>query len=158
MDSIITYDYNDDFEKVDKITIQKSNIPDAKLNITTAGVGLMNYLGKQHTIDLSNKTLNKAIFPLYKIHVKETKNNLIFSTGDTNPINEKFLPTVDFFSLEVDFLKLNKQINASLITQYLKNLKALKINGSLIKGNKIETKGTLNLINENINSLYQLVK
>ena len=157
-DSIITYDYNDDFEKVEKVSLQKRNIPAISVNIDSKGNDLKNYLAKQGLINLDSNTVNKAIFPLYKIFVNAETENLNFSTIKKQSINTVKVPSTDFLYLNVDFIKLSKQLEMPLITNYFKAAKRLEVKGKLVEGKKIKIDGQFELKNKDINALYQLLK
>jgi len=157
-DSIITYDYNDDFEKVEKVTLQKKDIPNFIVNISSDAIGLKNYLGRQNIINPDSGVIDKSIFPLYKISFGGDDNQLLLSTSKRNKVGEITESTNDFFALSVDFLKLNKQINQPLFTRYSKNLKYLEVKGRKQDNGKIQVNGKVELINKDINSLYQLLK
>ncbi|KQR70517.1 hypothetical protein [Pedobacter sp. Leaf176] len=158
MDSIITYDYNDDFEKIEKVVMQKRDIPNFIVNIIADGKGLKNYLHQKNVIRLDSGVINKTVFPLYKVHVAETDTQLKLSTNE-NPIT---IPTNiqsdEFLGLNVYFNKLSKQSNFPSITKYIRNLQKLEIKGKLIEGKKVRITGNLTFRNKEVNSLYQLLK
>jgi len=157
-DSIITYDYNDDFEKVERVTLQKKDIPNFVVNISSDAIGLKNYLHRQNIIDLDSGVINKSVFPLYKVFVTSDDKQLVFSTKNGNRVGETTELTKDFFALSVDFLKLNKQINQPLFTRYSKNLKFLEVKGRKQDNGKIKVNSKVEFVNKDINSLYQLLK
>jgi len=156
-DSIITYDYNDDFEKVEKVTLQKREIPNFVVGISSDAIGLKNYLSKQKVINPDSGVVNKSVFPLYKIFVSGDSSQLILSTGKNNKINEITESSNDFFALNINFLKLNKELNLPLLSRYTRLFKQLNLSGKAVSG-KIKIEGKLDFTNDDINSLYQLVK
>jgi len=157
-DSIITYEYNDDFEKVEKVSLQKSNVPQFSIQINANADGLKNYLYKQNIINLDSGWVNKTTFPLYKVFVNGTKDNLNFSTQKNKMTDNNTVFSEAFFYLNVNFLKLNKQINIPIITNYLKPFNRLEIKGKSLGNNTIKVDGKLELNNKDINSLYQILK
>lgn len=156
-DSIITYEYNDDFEKVEKISLQKVNIPQFSLNIGTKVDGLKNYLAEQGLINLDSNLVNKTTFPLYKVFVASTADDLNFSTEKNYRVSTDRVSADDFLYLNIDFIKLSKQLEMPIITNYFKVAKRLKLKGKFVETNKISVNGTLQLKNEDINSLYQIL-
>ncbi|RNL54039.1 hypothetical protein [Pedobacter jejuensis] len=157
-DSVITYEYNDDFEKVEKVTMQKRDVPNILLSIDADANGLKKYLSQQNIINTDSGLVNKAIFPLYKVFIGGDDKQLVFATKKTESINTKKIATDNFASLMVDFTKLNKQINIPVFSSYTKNLTRLNANGKFTGNDKIKVDGKLELVNKNINALYQLLK
>jgi len=157
-DSVITYEYNDDFEKVEKVSLQKRNIPSISANVASKGNGLKNYLAKQGLINLNSNTVNKNAFPLYKVFVNSNQENLNFSTVKKQNIPTSKVESTDFLYLNVDLIKLGKQLEIPFFTNYFKTLKRLEIKGKLMEGKKVKVDGKLELKDENINSLYQILK
>ena len=158
IDSIITYDYNDDFEKVEKVTLQKRDVPNLVLNISADAIGLKKYLSSRSIINLDSGIVNKSVFPLYNVFVGEDNDRLVLSTSKGSKVGASTESSNDFFALNVNFLKLNKQINQPLLTRYTKNLTLLEVNGNKQENGKIKIDGKLAFVNKNINSLYQLLK
>lgn len=157
LDSIITYDYNDDFEKVEKITVQRREIPNLVMSIDAAA-GFKNYLSRQNMMNLDSGIINKSVFPLYKLFVSKTNQKLILSTKKAADINSNFISSNDFFGLNINFEPLNKQSSFPFFKPYFKSFKHLNVVGKATSGNKIRIEGTLTFVNENINSLYQILK
>ena len=156
-DTIITYQYNDDFEKVEKISLQKRNIPNLTLNINSDAAGLKSYLAKQNFIQPDSSVVNKSVFPLYKLRVGSSKDQLQLTTGKTQSVNYTKVPGDLFFYLNLNFLELNKQMEISLLAPYIKPFKQLEIKGTTIGPAKIRLDGALKLLNPDINSLYQIL-
>lgn len=157
LDSIITYEYNDDFEKVEKITLQKREIPNLVMSID-ATAGLQNYLSRQNVINLDSGTINKSVFPLYKLFVSEADKKLILSTKKAADLNSNFISSNIFFGLNINFKPLNKQASFPFFKPYFKSFKHLNVVGKATSNNKIRIEGTLTFVNENINTLYQILK
>ena len=158
LDSIITYEYDDDFEKVEKVTVQNREVPNLVMSVNADALQLTNYLKIQKLINLNDYTLQKNVFPLYKVFVSGTNQKLILSTNKATSINSSVIPTNDFFGLNVNINYLNTQANFPFFKPYFKSFKHLNVSGSSTAGSKIRINGTLTFANENINSLYQLLK
>lgn len=157
-DSVITYEYNDDFEKVEKISVQKKLVPNFIINVNTKTNGLKKYLAKQGLVNLDSNVIDKNIFPLYYVFVNESPKNLSLSTQKAISVNNENVLANDFVYLDVDFQKLSKQINEPIVTKYFKLLDRLKIKGKVLTGGKANLNADLELKNKDINSLYQLLK
>ncbi|NII81659.1 MULTISPECIES: hypothetical protein [unclassified Pedobacter] len=157
-DSIITYEYNDDFEKVEKVGLRKRNIPSISINVGSKGNGLKNYLANQGLINLDSNLVNKNAFPLYKVFVNSSNENLNFATVKNQNTSTSNIVSTDFLYLNVDLIKLGKQLEAPFMTSYFKALKNLEVKGKLLDGKRVKIDGKLKLKDENINSLYQILK
>ncbi|MBT2564510.1 hypothetical protein J7E50_06395 [Pedobacter sp. ISL-68] len=157
-DSIITYEYNDDFEKVEKISLQKRNIPSISVNFGSKGNGLKNYLAKQGLINLDSNVVNKNAFPLYKVFVSSNQENLNFSTVKNQNTLTSNVTSTDFLYLNVDLMKLAQRLETPFVTSYFKTLKNLEVKGKFLDSKKVKIDGKLELKNRDINSLYQILK
>ena len=157
-DSIITYEYNDDFEKVEKITLQKKEVPNFTLNIAADANGLKSYLNLQGIINLDSGTVNKSVFPLYKAFISGNSQQLLLGTNKDLEVDTKKEGSKDFLSLDVNFKKLNTQLNVPGVNRFLKSFDRLSIKGKAVNAHQVRLDGRVTLINEDINSLYQLLK
>ena len=157
-DSIITYEYNDDFEKVEKITLQKKEVPNFTLNIAANANGLKSYLNLQGIINLDSGTVNKSVFPLYKAFVSGNSEQFLLGTTKDLKVDTKKEGSKDFLSLDVNFKKLNTQLNVPGVNRFLKSFDRLSIKGKAVNAHQVRLDGRVTLINEDINSLYQLLK
>ena len=157
-DSIITYEYNDDFEKVEKITLQKKEVPNFTLNIAADANGLKSYLNLQGIINLDSGTVNKSVFPLYKAFISGNSQQLLLGTNKDLEVDTKKEGSKDFLFLDVNFKKLNTQLNVPGINRFLKSFDRLSIKGKAVNAHQVRLDGRVTLINEDINSLYQLLK
>jgi hypothetical protein len=157
-DSIITYEYNDDFEKVEKITLQKKEIPNFTMTITADANGLKSYLNLQRIINLDSGTVNKSVFPLYKAFVSGNSEQFLLGTNKDLKVDTKKEGSKDFLSLDVNFKKLNTQLNVPGVNRFLKSFDRLSIKGKAVNAHQVRLNGRVTLINEDINSLYQLLK
>lgn len=157
-DSIITYEYNDDFEKVEKLTVRNKKVPNFLINVNAETVGLKRYLSRQNIINIDSGLVNNAVFPLYKTFLGGTDKVLELSSGKLTTTVQTSISSDDFFGLDIDFTKLNSQIDFPFVSTFLPKFKRLKVSGKALGHNKIHVKGDLKLVNEDINSLYQLLE
>jgi len=157
-DSVISYEYNDDFEKVAKTSIQNKKVPDANFYIKTKGHQLYQYLANQHAINQIDTTLNKSFFPLYKIYATKNSQALILSSSKKNKNDSTFINTDDFLGLNINVLKMQREVEIPLFASYFKPLKHLEVRGKFIKPNKVNVTGTLEFVNRDINAIYQIIK
>lgn len=157
-DSIITYEYNDDFEKTEKVILQQRSVPNMMLNIKAEKNLLIKYLDEKQVINLDSGTINKTVFPLYKIFVGGDQNQLQLATGKNNKIGTTLIPANEFFSLNIDFIKLNASMNIPGLTQHLKLFKYLEVKGTSIGKEHIQLNGKITLNNVQVNALYQIAR
>ena len=157
-DSIITYEYNDDFEKVQKVTLQQKDVPNVLINISADALPLKNYLARQNFINLDSGVVNKSVFPLYKVFVGGNSKQLTFSTKKAPSLHQYSQKSNNFLALNVNFKQLNRQVSLPIISRYLESLKYLTVTAQATGDKKIALQGNLKMNNQNINALYQLVK
>lgn len=155
IDSIVTYEYNDDFEKVEAYTLSEKQIPEITVQLSANSKGLMNYL--ENTNIINSGMLNKAAFPLYQVKIDTTAMGLQASTNLVKSLPTKRLSHTECFALNVDFEKLKEQNQFPIITPFLGNLIHLKLKGSTTSGSNLQVEGKVQLKNENINAIAQLI-
>lgn len=125
-DSVVTYGYNDDFEKTEQIEVKEINVPGLNICFDVSKAGISAYLKKQAVINSQNQ-LSKTAFPLYKVYIREERKLLQFATDEkimSAPVKVK---SPNFFFVEIDFDQLRKQELFPLITPYFKGLKHLTL-------------------------------
>lgn len=157
-DSIITYEYNDDFEKTEKVALQKRSVPNLILNIKADKNLLIKYLDEKQVVNLDSGTISKTVFPLYKVFVGGDQNQLQLTTQKNNKTENIKVPANEFFSLNVDFVKLNASMNIPGLTQRLKLFKHLEVKGTSMTTEQIQLHGKVTLNNMQVNALYQILK
>ncbi|MCX2453946.1 hypothetical protein OQX61_21945 [Pedobacter sp. PLR] len=163
MDSLIAYEYNDDFEKVATVQLKKVRVPKLKLSIGARTAGLLAYLKENQVISTEDR-LNKELFPLYQVFSR-TKNNIWqLSTLENDPVNEteairntsKTNP--DFFALTADLRGIKAQQVFPLLNKWLKPFSHLKITAAKIDNGTARLNGTLEFEDKNINAFIQMIQ
>lgn len=150
LDTIITYEYDDDFEKIEVKSVEEKNVPG--INIILSGKSSKLKQGfEQHQIIVDNK-LNNKIFPLYQLNFKTTDNIVEFSNLPLRKLN--YINTEHFAELSIDFSNLLNHNNLNV--SYLQKLNDLKIK-AYNKKEKITIDGTLALKNTSLNGLIYLL-
>ena len=155
IDSVVTYEYNDDFEKVETLTASEKQVPEINIQLSGKPSKLYNYL--ESTSIINNGKLNKEIFPLYQIKIDTTKNGLYASTNFNKSPTQLEVTNPQVFVLDVDFKKLQDQNHFPIINTYLEKLLTLKIEGNLNTEKTLNVNGKMVLKDEKINSLIQLL-
>jgi hypothetical protein len=153
-DTLITYEYNDDFEKVEKQTIKRVQIPEMSLFLSGDGIGLSNYLKRQNILT-DRDSLNKQFFPLYTVYVSTSPNDLTLSTSKAF---KKVVPQKkqkNLLWLKIDLDKVKKLDEFAIFSHQLASLGGIEL--SLVPtGKKLRLDGTFQMKNNQINSLVQL--
>jgi hypothetical protein len=128
MDTITTYEYDDNFEKAEKQTVTEVKVPSIILSIL-AEPGMLNYLQKQQIVTAQMK-LNKELFPLYAVTVTQSKQMLHFSTNSLNEQQAKTLTgTPHFLEVNMDVKKMVDALDIPYLQQYIKNMNGLHLMG-----------------------------
>lgn len=154
-DTIVTYEYDDDFNKVAKTRIQKTILPD--LNISLGGNTLFEYLWSKKAIKNINEENLLVVNPFFKTYASKYKTKLLLfskelrnaSFYNEKEYNNKFLL---FFNVE-KYLKTQKS-SFFIPKHYLAEIK--KIKAVITKKNKVNIKICLKKTPQNL--MFQLVK
>jgi len=104
-DTIITYEYDDDFNKIEKVAEQELTVPAIDISFDV-DIKLFDYLSKENAIQIVEKDTLFASIPLYKLYAKPTASTLNISSQ------------ADFsgFSVKENKIKLKAYLN---IEEYL---------------------------------------
>lgn len=129
-DSVVTYEYNDDFEKVPTVTVHETTVPGLFARAVTDPDLLKGYLQRQNIISRDSGLVNKKIFPLYQLYTAQTKEFLQWSTVKGSVFDNTLSTSSNaFFGLQVNFERLSQQQEFALIHGYLKSLKTFNAKG-----------------------------
>ena len=153
LDTIVSYEYDDNFEKVAVKTLQEKKAPKILLNLGVRKNNSLNdYLKNQGAI--TNNVLTSI--PYYTFYAEENSNVSSFkTTKDVVETEEKNSPS--FFKLDVNFNRLKEDVSIPGTDEIFGLLEALKIEANQIKGtNQIKIKGNISGKKENVNILSQL--
>lgn len=133
-DTIKTYEYDDDFNKIEKIAVQENIMPDFAMCLGTNN-SLKNYLINQHALQLVENDTIFTSFPFVKTHVTTTENKMYLYTKSV--INK---PTISSnFDLYFDIKAYQKQSEGSIYTN--NNIgKFSKVAISIDKDNRLSAK------------------
>ncbi|WGD35867.1 hypothetical protein [Olleya sp. YS] len=154
-DSVISYEYNDDFEKIETKTLVKKEVPEINLQLTSNGSKLYNYLEGMSIIQ--DGLLSKKLFPLYQFKVDTTSANLIASTNLNKTLHFETVNNNSVLDLKIDFKKLEQQNHFPMLNSYFKKLLSFQTIGTFNKDETIEIQGKVQLKNKDINALAQLI-
>lgn len=149
-DSIVTYEYDDNFEKVETVAIQMKKVPLIYLNIAS-DTTLKSYFKEQGALE--NGVL-KAL-PIYSFYEKDTTSVLSFATKK-DALNNTLKTGSYFFSLSADFKSLQADLKVPKADKVAEVLKSLRINAQQLEGNKIVVDGVVTANNTSVNILSQV--
>ncbi|QNK64363.1 hypothetical protein H7F33_07740 [Pedobacter sp. PAMC26386] len=144
---MVTYEYNDEFEKVEHIEQKKVKVPELTLALKGNAPALVNYLQEQSVIS-PDQWLNKELFPLYEVYSKNDYGTLQLSTSKIRLLPATRSASPYFIFAEIDFDKISKQNQFPLLNGYIRDLNKLELKAT--KQNEQTGKLELELkLNEN---------
>lgn len=158
VDTVVGYEYNDDFERVEKKVLQDRKIPFISMNLTANDREVSDYLKSLGALDQSTGKISSSMIPLYQVYFKGNSGNIQLSTVQSAKPDLKRVSSDDFFYFKVDFKKLIKQIPMPLIADKLGTFSQLEIKAKSIEKDKIKLESELSFLNEDTNALIQLLK
>lgn len=120
----VTYDYNDDFEKVEQVKTKKVKVPELTALIMGKTIPLVSYLYKNNI--LQDNMLNKDMFPLYNVYTGNDESKLLLSTAKTVRKPPAIVSTPYFFAASIDFNQIRKSSQFPLIDSFIKSFYDLK--------------------------------
>ncbi|SHE71553.1 hypothetical protein [Pedobacter caeni] len=157
-DSVITYEYNDDFEKVATKTAKEVTVPHLRLSIGAGNAsGLLRYLQEKNIINGSDQ-LNKQFFPLYQVFTSVQDDALQLSTMEKDSFSAELKSSPYFFFAEADLSSIKKQQQFPLLTSYLGPFTHLKLRATKIDVKNGHLQGQIDFQKKNINAFSQLIK
>lgn len=157
IDSLIGYEYNDDFEKVATVQLKKVRVPHLKLSCSANTTELMHYLkGKQVLTETDH--INKELFPLYQVFSIADQGFWQLSTLKNDQIKQVSVGSKDFFAADVDLNAVKVQQQFPLINSLLVPFSHLTITASKLADQKARIRGELGFQEKNINAFIQLIK
>ncbi len=153
-DSVITYEYNDDFEKVEKKTVASKQVPGMYFSFKSDATALSNYLQNQEAIQ-PNGLINKNLFPLYTLHASVDSDYLQVSTAKVSSLSTKKEHSDFFFFLSVDFNRLKKEKQFPILNTYIQKLSSLELKAQK-KKKMIHLLGSVSFTDKETNAFRQM--
>ena len=127
-DSLTTYEYDDNFEKVERLTVQEVKVPDIHLQVA-AKPGVFLYLQRQQFITPEGK-LNKEIFPLYNVSAAYSNGWLHFTTKLQTPTQPpNLVSSENFMEAAIDVKQFLAVSGMPSLESYAGNVRNLTISG-----------------------------
>ena len=149
-DTVITYGYDDNFEKVAQKTLKERSVPQIYLDLGGNSNDFINYLKKENL--LGSQNIFKP-FPLYQLQVTGDSSEVAFSTNFNRLVsNEK--RSSYFFQLRTNFEKLQNDLDTDKTAALFSILRDLKIHAW--QDDTVLIEGELRAKDEDTNILSQL--
>lgn len=156
-ESVVTYEYNDDFEKVAQTKLKATAVPHLKLSFSGDPGHALNYLKGKNIIDQSNQ-LNKELFPLYQVFSSRQNNAWQLSTKEDDDFRNGFIKSPYFFFAEADLARIKKQKQFPLLNSFIAVLTHFKLTATKIDAQTGRLQGQIDFRKKNVNSFSQLIK
>lgn len=152
-DTIVSYEYDDNFEKIAVKTLQEKQVPKISIDIGTTDIdSLKTYLKNKGAI----KEEILTSIPYYILYAKDNGDKMSFSTSENYTSTEE-IHSSSFFKLNVNFNRLQEDISIPRANDVLALLQTLQIKANQISGsNHIKIKGSLKGDKADINIISQV--
>ncbi|MEM7484404.1 MAG: hypothetical protein AAF348_04275 [Bacteroidota bacterium] len=151
-DTIVTYGYDDNFEKIAQKTVERKEVPGLYLNLGSTQGSVKEYLLGVGA--LSNSDVFKP-FPLYQLRVSENDSRTTFNTGDSISSQTQKASSY-FFNLQADFNRLQQDMGIPQTEKLFSLLKNMRIQAWQVAADEIQIEGFIKAKEENINILSQV--
>ncbi|SFU27587.1 hypothetical protein SAMN05216480_101229 [Pustulibacterium marinum] len=153
IDSIITYEYNDDFEKVPVMSTTQKQVPNIQIQVNDTLGKVFSYFKRTGLVE--DNQLNKDIFPLYKLHATNVPGGVHFFTG--SEIHQSQWLT-DASYLYVNFDKITNYEDFSFLKKYVEELKDFEMSFQLSTKGISHLNGNIYFKNDSYYPLKILLK
>ncbi|WP_118949678.1 hypothetical protein [Taibaiella helva] len=136
-DSVVTYDYNDDFEKVATVSVKENKVPGIRLQVL-AEATLYDYLRRAGMVSKDSNILQPEVFPLYKIYTGTLAGGLWAGTSAQAPAPVPELATGPFlFYLQADFDRLKQVPDLAWLNRYTSPFKSVSAHARQLRDKRI---------------------
>ncbi|WP_118974183.1 hypothetical protein [Taibaiella koreensis] len=154
-DSVISYDYNDDFEKVATVSVKESRVPGLRLQLL-ADAPLYTYLQRIGILSRDSNTVRHKLFPLYKVHTGTAPGTLWASTATEAPLPLSLAKGPFVFLIRADFDQLKQVPDLAWLNRYTAPFTSLSGVGRQLRDKTIDVSMKLNCRKKDESSLLQL--
>ncbi len=158
-DTTITYDYDDDFELVEKVTLIEREVPELSLTVHADTTGLSGYLHRQGLLDAGGDNIDRDAFPLYQVQVSRQPTNILqfHTSGTATDLPASSSYSNELFYLNVDFRQMASQDLSPLLVRYIQPFTQAEAVGKPVAPHQLAIQGTLSMGDPRINGFAQLV-
>lgn len=156
-ESVVTYEYNDDFEKVAKTTLKATAVPHLKLSFSGNPGQTLQYLKAKNVIN-STGQLSKEFFPLYQVFSSRQDGGWQLSTKEGDGFQTDLVKSPYFFFAEADLNRIKAQKQFPLLNSYFGPFTHLKLTAIKVDAQKGRLQGRIDFKRKNVNSFSQLIR
>ncbi len=155
-DTVISYDYDEDFTMHEREELVEKSVPEVYLSIA-ADDGLLAYLQTQGM--LGPQGVNRDAMPLYQLYISAIPGGFLqFHTADRySEIPAQHAANDRVLYLRINFGRMDPASLSPMFTPYIQLFDHLEVSGRRTGEGNVSTQGTLRMHNTQINSLIQLV-
>ena len=156
-DSVITYDYDDNFEKVEVVKMEEKQVPELTIRLDGDANAMAGYLKKQGFITSENR-LNPEVFPPIQLMAVADSDHLTLTNSDAamQPVSPTNTGN-DWLYSELQPGAFIEYVPASIANKYLRPVTRFRVQGST-KNNKSTLHGEILFSKKGINAFRQLAK
>ena len=157
-DTLVNFDYDDNFELVETREIVDKSVPEIYCSIR-ADSGLTDYLNAQGVLRVPGNTVNRDVFPLFRLGASILPSGYI----QLHTASEALAPPTpsgrngELLNLRVDFNKLQIPDLPPSLVPYTQAADVLELSGLPISANEVAVRGTLRMKDTQVHSLVQLL-
>lgn len=156
-DSVITYEYTDDFEKVPVVSIKEKKVPKMMFSFKIDSTNNIETLLKNKGIISENRFIKQM--PLYQYYAKQKANEFRISTSkDFMASFQKTKISANFFRILVLIDPLLKENHFPIINPYISSMTSIDIKAKKVAVQTIDLKGIITFKENTINALTQILK
>jgi hypothetical protein len=153
-DTIVTYEYNDDFEKIEVQSFQEKEVPG--INIQFNGTADSIYQLLKRKLIINDHKINNKFFPLYSLNTQKVNEETLVFSNVVFAKDEVKQKTESFFYLNINVIQLANEIKLLSILKYVKSFKNISISAKH-SNNKILVNGSVEMNSDNQNALLQII-
>lgn len=156
IDTVLTYEYNDDFEKEEIKTARVVKVPAITGTFRAKSEPLSHYLLKEGVLR-ADGVISKQVFPLYTLYGKNNAGTFMLSTDKDCELPALSQSSPYFFYLEMNFKKLQAQRQFPWLERHVKPLSSMWLKALKAGAEKNNFEMVVNFKMRNINALIQLL-
>lgn len=156
IDTVLTYEYNDDFEKEEIKRARVVKVPGLSGTFCTKSERLSHYLLKERILRF-NGVISKQVFPLYTLYGKSNAGAFMLSTDKDRGLPALSQKSPYFFYLGMNFKMLEAQRQFPSLERHIKPLSSMWIKALKAGAEKNQFEMAINFKLKNINALTQLL-
>ncbi len=154
-DTVITYGYNDNFEKVEESTVKIDTVPEIDIAVKSNGYNLFSYLQSTDAIR-SRNILNREIFPLYTFYITPSDSLIHFSTVNQEAVLNEEQASPYFFYLFASIETIKNFEYVAFIKEYIENMRTLELKATKSSADAADVSGVISFVRSDINALAQM--